>query len=326
MGGRDVARAWQRDGPQGALDARGLCRVGAAVLAAGLWRVLGRVAVPFPVERTAVTVAVAGVLMVVFPATGPLRFSPPPGTRARSRGPDDREARAGPRRDPRAHLDGRHRSGHAARMVRADLLTEPNRLEPTSFQLEYLPSGLVCKGGSRASNRSAFVRAVEPRRRASRRRRELATPGRGHVRGPPRGHRRPLALRPALLAAGCSRHPSAHRPRRAGRPRRANARAERARAGCRALGLPRVHPALVPGYLLIADRNNNRAIIVSPAKKIVWERDSLRGPDDAFFTPGYRGVITNEEFNDTLVEVSLRTKAGSGGTATTESPGSSPAT
>jgi outer membrane protein assembly factor BamB len=61
--------------------------------------------------------------------------------------------------------------------------------------------------------------------------------------------------------------------------------------------------------LLIADRNNNRAIIVSPEKKVVWQRDGLHGPDDTFFTPGYRGVITNEEFNDTLTQVSLRTKS-----------------
>jgi outer membrane protein assembly factor BamB len=64
----------------------------------------------------------------------------------------------------------------------------------------------------------------------------------------------------------------------------------------------------VPGYVLIADRDNNRALIVSPAKKIVWQDDALLGPDDAFFTPGYRSVITNEEFNDTLVELSPRSK------------------
>lgn len=34
----------------------------------------------------------------------------------------------------------------------------------------------------------------------------------------------------------------------------------------------------------------------------------MRGPDDAFFTPGYRSVITNEEFNDTLTELALRTR------------------
>jgi len=64
----------------------------------------------------------------------------------------------------------------------------------------------------------------------------------------------------------------------------------------------------VPGYVLIADRNNDRILIVSPQKKVVWRYNGLRGPDDAFFTPGWRSVITNEEFNDTLTEVSLRTK------------------
>jgi outer membrane protein assembly factor BamB len=59
--------------------------------------------------------------------------------------------------------------------------------------------------------------------------------------------------------------------------------------------------------VLIADRNNNRIVIVSPGKRIVWSDTGLRGPDDAFFTPGFRSVITNEEFNDTLTEVSLRT-------------------
>jgi hypothetical protein len=74
----------------------------------------------------------------------------------------------------------------------------------------------------------------------------------------------------------------------------------------RALGLPPVRSRVVPGYVLIADRNNNRALIVSPSKRIVWMTTGLRGPDDAFFTPGYGSVITNEEFNDTLTEVSLR--------------------
>jgi hypothetical protein len=74
------------------------------------------------------------------------------------------------------------------------------------------------------------------------------------------------------------------------------------------LGLPRVHSRVVPGYVLIADRDNNRALLVSPSKRIVWRDTALHGPDDAFFTPGYRTVITNEEFHDTIVEVSLRGK------------------
>ena len=64
----------------------------------------------------------------------------------------------------------------------------------------------------------------------------------------------------------------------------------------------------LPGDLLIADRNNNRVLIVSPSKHVVWTAAGLHGPDDAFFTPSGRSIITNEEFNDTLAEVSLRTK------------------
>jgi Kelch motif len=49
-------------------------------------------------------------------------------------------------------------------------------------------------------------------------------------------------------------------------------------------------------------------LLVSPSKRVVWSYGNLRGPDDAFFTPGYGSVITNEEFNDTLTEVAMRTK------------------
>jgi hypothetical protein len=74
------------------------------------------------------------------------------------------------------------------------------------------------------------------------------------------------------------------------------------------LRLPRVTSRILPGYLLVADRNNGRVIILSPDKRIVWERTGMHEPDDAFFTPGFRSVITNEEFDETLAEVSLRTK------------------
>jgi hypothetical protein len=83
-----------------------------------------------------------------------------------------------------------------------------------------------------------------------------------------------------------------------------------------ALGLPNVKPGgPVPGYLLVADRNNNRLLILSPSKKIVWQfprpgdirsGQSFHDPDDAFFTPGYRGISTNEEFNDQMALISLR--------------------
>ncbi len=81
-----------------------------------------------------------------------------------------------------------------------------------------------------------------------------------------------------------------------------------------ALGLPPVKPGPVPGYVLVADRNNDRLLILSPDKKIVWRfprpgdvrsGESFHDPDDAFFTPGYRGISTNEEFNDQIAVISI---------------------
>ena len=82
------------------------------------------------------------------------------------------------------------------------------------------------------------------------------------------------------------------------------------------LGFPALKPGPVPGYLMIADRNNNRIIIVSPAtRKIVWQfprpgdvrpGQSFHDPDDAFFTPGYTAISTNEEYNQQIGEISIK--------------------
>jgi hypothetical protein len=83
----------------------------------------------------------------------------------------------------------------------------------------------------------------------------------------------------------------------------------------RLLDLPSVGSGPVPGYVLIADRNNDRLLIVSPAKKIVWSfprpgdvrpGQSFHDPDDAFFTPGYRAISINEEFNQTASLIDVR--------------------
>jgi hypothetical protein len=88
-------------------------------------------------------------------------------------------------------------------------------------------------------------------------------------------------------------------------------------AAQRALGLPPLPPGPVPGYLMVADRNNDRIIIVDPeTKRIVWRfprsgdvrpGQSFHDPDDAFFAPGYRYISTNEEFNQSIAEIDLRT-------------------
>ncbi len=72
------------------------------------------------------------------------------------------------------------------------------------------------------------------------------------------------------------------------------------------LGLPPVKPGPVPGYVMIADRNNNRIIMVSPGKKIVWEKTGLHDPDDAFFAPGYASISTNEEYYQVMALIGVR--------------------
>ena len=116
-----------------------------------------------------------------------------------------------------------------------------------------------------------------------------------------------------LVAAACSTGDRAATPSTTGAKRDAPPRsARRAKPAAgpaqRVLRLPPVARGPLPGYLLVADRDNNRALIISPSKRVVWQSPPLHGPDDAFFTPGYRSIITNEEFNETLTEVSLRTR------------------
>lgn len=83
------------------------------------------------------------------------------------------------------------------------------------------------------------------------------------------------------------------------------------------LGLPPVPAGSTPpNYLLVADRENNRLIILSPAKKIVWRFPPLRGPgsharlpgpDDAFVSANRQDLSVNQEFNDTIRLISLST-------------------
>ena len=68
------------------------------------------------------------------------------------------------------------------------------------------------------------------------------------------------------------------------------------------------------GRLLIADRGNNRLLLVNAQKKILWSypapgRPPPKGgfyfPDDAFFTGHGTGIITNQEGNDTIVRIAF---------------------
>jgi hypothetical protein len=68
------------------------------------------------------------------------------------------------------------------------------------------------------------------------------------------------------------------------------------------------------GYILIADRGNNRILVVDPRGNIVFrypnETDLARGGklvfnDDTFVEPGGQAMIANEEDNHAIVEVRL---------------------
>src|SRR2546430_12654304 len=68
------------------------------------------------------------------------------------------------------------------------------------------------------------------------------------------------------------------------------------------------------GYILIADRGNNRILVVDPRGNVVFrypnETDLARGGklvfnDDTFVEPGGQAMIANEEDNHAIVEVRL---------------------
>jgi hypothetical protein len=77
---------------------------------------------------------------------------------------------------------------------------------------------------------------------------------------------------------------------------------------------PGSDPAVLPGPVLIADRGNNRLIIIDPQGRLLWEfprpgdlapGESFKVPDDAFFTPDGKQIIATEEddFVISLVDI-----------------------
>jgi hypothetical protein len=70
----------------------------------------------------------------------------------------------------------------------------------------------------------------------------------------------------------------------------------------------------MPGYLLIADRGNNRILVVDPQHRIVFKYPTaadlaagrhLYYNDDTFVEPGGQALIANEEDNNDIVQVNL---------------------
>jgi hypothetical protein len=70
----------------------------------------------------------------------------------------------------------------------------------------------------------------------------------------------------------------------------------------------------LPGYLLIADRGNNRILIVNPSKEVVFRYPTpedlaanrkLVFNDDTFVEPGGGALIANEEDNHAIVQIGI---------------------
>ena len=72
--------------------------------------------------------------------------------------------------------------------------------------------------------------------------------------------------------------------------------------------------AALGGYnVLIADRGNNRVLLVSPAKQILWEYDFTgispgSGADDAFFADEGKSVIVNLEHQQVIEVIDMASK------------------
>jgi hypothetical protein len=74
----------------------------------------------------------------------------------------------------------------------------------------------------------------------------------------------------------------------------------------------------LPGALLIADRGNDRIILVDARHRVLWRfptaRDLARGihlnfDDDSFVEPGGKYIVSNEEEAHTIVSINIRTHA-----------------
>lgn len=80
---------------------------------------------------------------------------------------------------------------------------------------------------------------------------------------------------------------------------------------------PGSDPAALPFPILIADKLNNRLIIVDPHGRLIWQYpqrgDLKKGqtfkiPDDAFFTPDGRKIIATEEDDSIIRVIDIRTR------------------
>jgi outer membrane protein assembly factor BamB len=117
----------------------------------------------------------------------------------------------------------------------------------------------------------------------------------------------------AALATGCGGARHGVTPARSHHPR-PHPKQKPAGPFARPLGrshlAPGSDPSVLPGAVLIADRSNDRLLVVDPQGRIVWRfpqpgRAGLPLPDDAFFSPDGRKIVVTEEDVDAVSVVDV---------------------
>ena len=79
---------------------------------------------------------------------------------------------------------------------------------------------------------------------------------------------------------------------------------------------PESDPSVLPASLLIADRDNNRLVIVNSKGKVEWEfprpgdlkpGETFKVPDDAFFSPDGKQIVATQEdaFVVSVIDVAM---------------------
>ncbi|HKI93157.1 MAG TPA: hypothetical protein VJ986_12720 [Gaiellaceae bacterium] len=76
-------------------------------------------------------------------------------------------------------------------------------------------------------------------------------------------------------------------------------------------------PSVLPGPILIADRANNRLLMVDPKGQIVWQfprpgdlrpGQSFQSPDDAFFSPDGKRIVATQEDDFAISVINVATR------------------
>jgi DNA-binding beta-propeller fold protein YncE len=115
----------------------------------------------------------------------------------------------------------------------------------------------------------------------------------------------PVSARSGVLGFRHSSAPQAHR------------HSGSAASGSSGTLQPGSDPSVLPGPVLIADRDNNRLLEVSPTGSVLWRfpkpgdlapGESFKLPDDAFFSPDGREIVATQEddFVISIVDVAHR--------------------